>query len=454
MKTRYSILLTIPCLAQGILAQSPSVSSVADTTLRTLTATSDTGLHPIALQEAIRLAQRNAPAAVQARGQIRTSTSAVRSAYGALLPSVSLSAGQTNQSGDRMDAQGRIVPYAGQQPWSYNTGLNANMRVFDGGRNWSEINRTKADVNAAEASEVAQRFNVSLQVKTQYYAILAARESESAAQSQLDLAQQQLRAASARVQAGAATLSDSLRSIIQVGNARLALLTARNNLRTASAALTRLVATPFLVTAQPGDTLDLLLSPLDSTSLIQLAENGPAVEQARAQLTSSQASVRSARAPYLPNIDLTFSKGGNGYDKFYGLGDPFAYTQSFGVRLSYPLFNNFQREDALTRARVQEENADAALRDARLAAQQNIIQQLGTLRTAEERIQIQQASVTAATEDLRVQQQRYTLGASTLLDLLTSQLTLTQARAQLIQARQDYRVARAQIEATIGRDLR
>jgi outer membrane protein len=346
------------------------------------------------------------------------------------------------------------VPYAGQQPWSYNTGLNANMRVFDGGRNWSEINRTKADVNAAEASEVAQRYNVSLQVKTQYFAILAARESESAAQSQLDLAQQQLRAASARVQAGAATLSDSLRSIIQVGNARLALLTARNNLRTASAALTRLVATPFLVTAQPGDTLDLLLSPLDSTSLIQLAENGPAVEQARAQLTSSQASVRSARAPYLPNIDVTFSKGGNGYDKFYGLGDPFAYTQSFGIRLSYPLFNNFQREDALTRARVQEENADAALRDARFAAQQNIIQQLGTLRTAEERIQIQLASVTAATEDLRVQQQRYTLGASTLLDLLTSQLTLTQARAQLIQARQDYRVARAQIEATIGRDLR
>jgi outer membrane protein len=457
MKALYSALLVIPCLSQGILAQRPSASAVAsaDTTMRPLTAASDTGLRPIGLQEAIQLAQRNAPAAVQARGQIRTSNSAVRSAYGALLPSVSLSAGQTNQSGDRMDAQGRIVPYAGQQPWSYNTGLNANVRVFDGGRNWSEINRSKADVNAAEASEIAQRYNVvSLQVKTQYYAILAARESESAAQSQLDLAQQQLRAASAKVQAGAATLSDSLRSIIQVGNARLALLTARNNLRAASAALTRLVATPFLVTAQPSDTLDLPIAPLDSTSLTQLAENGPAVEQARAQLTSSQASVRSARAPYLPNIDLTFSKGGNGYDKFYGLGDPFAYTQSFGIRMSYPLFNNFQREDALTRARVQEENADAALRDARLAAQQNIIQQLGTLRTAEERIQIQQASVAAAAEDLRVQQQRYTLGASTLLDLLTSQSTLTQARAQLIQARQDYRLARAQIEATIGRDLR
>ena len=93
------------------------------------------------------------------------------------------------------------------------------------------------------------------------------------------------------------------------------------------------------------------------------------------------------------------------------------------------------------------------LRDARLAAQQSLVQQLGALRTAEERIRIQQASVLAAQEDLRVQQQRYALGASTLLDLLTSQSQLNQARAALIQARQDYRIARAQIEAIVGRDL-
>jgi outer membrane protein TolC len=36
---------------------------------------------------------------------------------------------------------------------------------------------------------------------------------------------------------------------------------------------------------------------------------------------------------------------------------------------------------------------------------------------------------------------------------LTSQTTLDNARVALIQARQDYRVARAQIEATIGQDL-
>jgi len=453
MKTTLIVLLAIPCLAQGIRAQGTHATASSDT-VRRLSVDSDTAFHPIDLQRAIQLAERNSPTAVQARGQIRTATSSVKAAYAALFPGVTLSLGQVNQSGDRMDAQGRIVPYAGQQPWSYSTGLNATMRVFDGGRNWSAIAQSKSDVNAAEANDVAQRFNVALQVKTQYYAILAARESEAAALTQLDQAQAELRAAAARVRAGAATLSDSLRSVIQVGNARLALLTAQNNLRVASAALTRLVAAPYLVTAQASDTLDRsLATPLDSVQLLQFAERGPAVEQANAQLISAQAAVRAARAPYLPTIDVTYSKSGNGYDPAYGLSKPFAYSNSFRVGASYPLWNNYQREDALTRARVAQDNADATLRDARLAAQQNLVQQLASLRAAQERIEIQQASVASAEEDLRVQQQRYSLGASTLLDLLTSQTTLDQQRAALIQARQDYRIARAQIEAIIGRDL-
>jgi outer membrane protein len=105
------------------------------------------------------------------------------------------------------------------------------------------------------------------------------------------------------------------------------------------------------------------------------------------------------------------------------------------------------------RARVGEDNAEAQLRDARLAAQQQVVQALGALRTALQQVDIQRASVAAAEEDLRVQRQRYQLGASTQLDMLTSETQLTQARAQLIQARFNARVARAQLEAAVGREL-
>ena len=409
-------------------------------------------LHPISIEEAVSLAQRNAPAAIQARGQVRTSSSAVRSALGSFLPSLTASMSQSQQSGAILGEQGRLITVA--QPWRYSMGLSSNLELFDGGRRFSELRARRADVDAAEANEVSQRFNIALQVKREYANILAARESEAAARAQLEQAEAQLRAAVARVQAGAATMSDSLRSLIQVGNARLALLTAQNNLRTASATLTRLVGTPFLVTANPADTTDLPSLTLDSAALASLAAQGPAVQQAELQLRAANAGVRSSRTSYLPTVSMRYSYNGSGSDAYsFSNTAGFQYGSNLSFSLNFPLFNNFNREDQIVRARVSQDNAAAQLRDARLAAQQNLVQQLGVLRSAEERIRIQQASVLAAQEDLRVQQQRYALGASTLLDLLTSQSQLNQARAALIQARQDYRIARAQIEAIIGRDL-
>ena len=69
------------------------------------------------------------------------------------------------------------------------------------------------------------------------------------------------------------------------------------------------------------------------------------------------------------------------------------------------------------------------------------------------RVISQQATVEAAEEDLRVQQQRYAVGGSTQLDVLTSQTQLDQARRDLIRARYDQRVAKAQLEALVGRSL-
>ena len=123
------------------------------------------------------------------------------------------------------------------------------------------------------------------------------------------------------------------------------------------------------------------------------------------------------------------------------------------VGMQFPFFNQGAREEQIVRARVAETTAEAQMRDARLLAQQQLTQYMSTFRSAEQRVQIQLASVAAAEEDLRVQQRRYSLGASTFLDVLSSQTTLSQARALLIQARFDARVAKAQIETLTGKDL-
>ena len=409
---------------------------------------------PISLTDAVRLAQRNAPATIQARGQTANSSASLRTAYGAFLPNLSVSASGVRQGGDRLGERGTIVPFEGE-PWQYGDGISANLELFSGLRRFNNLRSVRANIASAEANETLQEFNISLSVKQQYYNVLAARESESAARSQLEQAEQQFKSAAARVAQGAATKSDSLRSVIQVGNARLALLTAQNNLNVGNATLSRLIGSADLVTAI-DDTIEVPVgAALDSVQLAAFANDGPSVRQAAANVAAAGAAARSASAPYFPTIALSYNRSGSGFDRSFGYGTKrYFYQNNLRLSLSYPLFNGFTREEQVTRSRVQEDIANAQLRDARLAAQQQLVQYVGALRLANERVQIQLASVDAAEEDLRVQQQRYSLGASTLLDLLTSQLTLNQARASLIQARLDARVARAQIEALIGRELR
>ena len=416
-------------------------------------ASADSVARPISLDEAVRLAQRNAPSTVQAAGNIRNNAAAVRTAYMAFIPSLSFNSGANMQGGDRFDQQGQLVPFTGE-PWQYSTGLSANVQLFDGGNRFFELRSAKANVAAAEANETLAQYNVALNVKQQFYGVLAARESESAAKAQLEQAQEQLKTASAKVAAGAATKSDSLRAVILVGNAQLAMLQARNALSIANASLTRLVATPFVVTATPSDTSESLALNVDSATIASLALRGPAVQQAEESYTAARVGVRSALTPYLPTISMNYQRGGNGLDRRFGWGDKrYAYSDNLRLSLQFPFFNQGTREEAVVRSRVAEDVAQAQLRDARFLAQQQLTQYLSAFRTAEQRIQIQLASVAAAEEDLRVQQRRYELGASTFLDVLNSQLTLNQARSALIQARFDARVAKAQIETLTGKDM-
>jgi outer membrane protein len=413
----------------------------------------DTTARPVSLADAIRMAQQNAPSNVQARGAISTSEAAVKQSYAAFLPSFSLSAGRRNERGERFDTQGNLVPFTGQ-PTSYSTGLQSSLQIFDGGRRFFDIRAAKADVNAAEAGEIASRYDVALQVKQQYYNILAARESQSAAEAQIQQAEQQLRASSIRLRAGAATVSDSLRSVVALGNARLAMLSARNNLQLANATLTRLVASPTPVTATASDTVDQRVVIPTIDELVPLVDQAPAIRQADAELASAKASVRSAKTSFLPTVNMNFNRGGSGLDPAFGIGDKrYAYNQNLSFSLNFPLFNNLTREVNVARAIVAEDVAEASLRDARYLARQTLVQSLGQMRIAREQVDIQTQSVAAATEDVRVQQRRYELGATTLLDLLTSQAQLDTARNSLIRARYDYRVAKAQLEALIGRDL-
>jgi outer membrane protein len=423
-----------------------------------LAAPSDSGARPITMEETVALAQRNAVAVIQAEGQRRNGVAGMRSAYGAFLPSLSLSAGANRQlptqAGQQRVVSGQVVTYA-SEPWSYNASFGASVDLFGGGRRLFDLQQARAQSSAADANLVTQRYGAVLAAQQQFFNVLATRESEAAASAQLEQAQQQLRVSVLRLKLRAVTRSDSLRSEIQVHNAQLAVVQARTALAVANATLTRAVGTPYSVTAAADSSIDRPGLSLDDDALRKLALEGPAVRQASASLDAARAATRIAWSAYLPSVTASYSRGGNGTGNSFAIGsdDLSSYSGALRLSLSLPLFTQFQNEAKVTQAQVSQDNAEATLRDARLAALEGLTQSLGSFHAAEERIATQSATVEAALEDLREQQQKYAIGVATLLDVLTSQATLDQARHDLIQARYDRRVARAQLEALVGRSL-
>jgi outer membrane protein len=408
---------------------------------------------PVTLDEAVGLAQRNSPAMTQARGSLRVGRMSVSNALSQFLPSFGVSAGARKSDGATF-FQGKLVPYAGD-PWSYSKGYGAGVVLFDGGQRWFNFRAAQSSQVANGEFELLQRFNVALGVKQQYYTVLAARESEAAAERQLEQAEQQLRVTSARVQAGAAIRSDSLRGAIAVGTARLAIINAQNGLRVANAALTRLVGAEAEVTAVAADTSEVPRIALDSAQLRQLAENGPVVRQATASLDASRGARRAAMTSYLPSLSMNYGFSTSKTSPAFEWGGAFpSKSTGYGFSLNYTIFNNFSRELNVMTATVNADNAEANLRDAKLAARENLAQYLGAFRTAAQTIELQLLQIAAAEEDLHTQQSRYALGASALLDVLTSQTALDNARAALIGARLQARTAKAQLEALVGRELK
>ena len=122
-------------------------------------------------------------------------------------------------------------------------------------------------------------------------------------------------------------------------------------------------------------------------------------------------------------------------------------------RLRWNLFDRFDRELTVTEREANLEVIEAEAGDARREVSAELTARLADLEASRAQIAITGTSVVAAREDLRVQQERYRLGASTIVDVLSSQEALNQAEVDVLVARFSYLRSKAQIEALIGRVL-
>ncbi len=325
------------------------------------------------------------------------------------------------------------------------------MDLFTGFRRGAEGRAARADQTAAEASFVDARFQQALATTNQFLDALAAQQLVRVRETSVRRAEEQLKTSVAKLRAGSATRSDSLRSLVTLGNARLELIRAGTDLATAEAGLARLIGETGRVQAMDDSAFYQVVAAPDTAALRAEAEaKSPRIQSAEAFAEAARAGLKASRSAYWPSLSLSANTAwnasrSNDYDLFN--------QRQLSLGLRWNLFDRFDRELAIAQRSASVEVADATAADEQRAVAAELTAQLAELDAARIQIDITLTSVLAATEDLRVQQERYRLGASTIVDVLTSQEALNQAEVDVVVARFDYLRAKASLEALIGRTL-
>ncbi len=406
----------------------------------------------VTLAEALRRALDVQPTMVAARGNLRTAGADKRAATGAFLPTLTSNASASRSGGSQLNPNTNQVVNAGTAS-TYSAGLSLGLPIFQGFQRIADRKAAVANEDAADAGLISERFQVMLTTKEVFYSALAAEELVRVAESQVRRMQEQLQISVEKLRAGSATRSDSLRATVDHGNARIDLLDARAALATAQANLGRQVG--FDGPVRPvRDSIPPSFP--DTTGLrATVTQTAPSVVQTAADARAAAAAVTSRRAQYWPQLNSTLNGGYTGRGGLFPWADSAvafdAWSLRFGV--SWTLFNGFQREASVTAATMARDAAQARANDERRGAGAALTRELAALSSAFEQITIARSNLAAATEDLRVQNERYRVGAATFLDLLVSQETMTNAEVNVVQRRFDYVVARARLEALVGREL-
>lgn len=419
----------------------------------TLTGAAAAQSREVTLEEAISRSSRVQPRVIQAEGQVRTAEARIRTAKGAFLPNLTASASGSDffSEASRVDPTTGELTISGATTRSVSTQLSSSIELFDGFRRSNELKAANASDEAAVAGLVDAQFQQALQTTNTFFDALAAQQLVRVRGASVRRAEEQLNVSIARLRTGAATRSDSLRSLVGLGNAQLQLLNAEAQLANSEATLGRLIGETERVAAVDDSTFYEVLPRVDTAALrTEVVLRAPEVRSTEASYRAAQASLTSSRSTYWPTLQLSGNTtlSGNRNNDFRMLNQ-----RQLSLSLNWQVFNRFNREQTVATQAVSVDVARANYEEARRAVLASLTARLAELDAARLRIDITQRSVEAAQEDLRVQQERYRLGVSTILDVLTTTEQLTQAEVDAVTARFDYLRARAAIEALIGRSM-
>jgi outer membrane protein len=338
--------------------------------------------------------------------------------------------------------------------------LSLGWVLYDFGARSASVRNSKALLLAAQANQDSTLQSVFANTAKDYFTAQAASANVSAKRRIESAAREVLDAATARVNKGVAPITDQLQAKTALAQAVYERAKSEGDSRAAIGALA----------------VDMSLSPEEALSLPELdsgalpdtnfvhavhelleeaKQTHPKVLVAAAQLQAALANVHFVRAQGRPAVQLVGQIDRSNQPVSASLGQPELPARTrdnyIGIKIEIPIFDGFRRDSQIRQAEAQADMQEQGVRDAQQQVAVSIWSSVQTLQTDTENLRNTDVVFQSAKEAFDAAQHRYQSGVGNILELLSAQSTVAASEQQSIQAQLDWRTARLQLAASLGR---
>lgn len=416
---------------------------------------------PLTLQQAVNIALEKNPQRKAAIADTKAAAADVATARSFLLPHITFSelAERGNDPvyvfGSKLRQQrfttedfalnvlNTPAPYG-----NFGTRFGGTWTLFDSFASWHGVTRANHVMDAVSQQLERADQEIVFHVIDAYYGVLLAKKQVDVAEQSLKTSQAILDLAKNRYESGIAVQSDYLTAQVRLATRNLELIRARDNRALAQAQLCTTMGIPTMGEFTPAEALaekslpSLSLDDLEKQAL----EKRPDLNRIRSEEAAQQQSVSIAKSSFGPRVNAYGNWEADNPTIFAGGGNNWVA----GIELQVDLFQGGAKRAELSREKALEEKMVALREKASDTVRLEVRRAYYDLDVAQQQVAVARATIAEAQENLRINQDRYDSGLSTITDLLGAEETTRRTQTDYWQAVYSYQVGYANLELASG----
>lgn len=336
---------------------------------------------------------------------------------------------------------------------SRSTGLSMSQTLYNGGRSLNSIKQAKINLDITKLNQRQIKIQVIQNVARSYFGLLQNQELYEVSEKNLNLSQQQVDLVQRQFDVGAVRKTDLLKAKVAEGQAKVQLLNQKTVLENARRQLFNDMGLQDFGQSISAEAKEWggVLVPSSAEALGLLKTKSPSILIQKSLVEVDRLRYSFAKGMRLPTLGASMNYSANA-----GTGEALIesarsdWVMGMNFTLSIPLFSGNRLSINQQKARLSQEKSEndyiTFLNDLRV--QVELLRE--SIENYSQIIPINQSVVESAEEDLKLVQERYSLGSATILEVLDAQVSLIRSNSTLINSIHDARIQEMNLDAILG----